>query len=317
MKKSENQLSLKTGDGKNYEVPVEGSLGLLTTYCKLILFLACMPFFSPQIQAQVTSDGNVQFQAITGTSVTITNFSVPAGSNSVLVVYSSAYVSVATNVTFGGTPLTQLGMSSRSLNLSIWYLALGDLASPSIGDIVATYATAGAGGAAHTIHAISYQNVNQSTPMSDFAENLFGSGTTSSISVNSNDANDLIVDFIYARADNTSPTLTEGAGQTKIGEQTNQQPLSTFLSSIALSEESSTGSAVSMDWTISSGALSGTSHQVAAKINAISSGSGSTSNDIPTLSEWGLIILALLLMTFGTIYLIQPNFSLRKKRIEE
>ncbi len=33
---------------------------------------------------------------------------------------------------------------------------------------------------------------------------------------------------------------------------------------------------------------------------------------IPTLSEWGLLNLALLLMTFGTIYLIQPNFSLRK-----
>lgn len=33
---------------------------------------------------------------------------------------------------------------------------------------------------------------------------------------------------------------------------------------------------------------------------------------IPTLSEWGLINLALLLLTFGTIYLIKPNFSLRE-----
>lgn len=30
--------------------------------------------------------------------------------------------------------------------------------------------------------------------------------------------------------------------------------------------------------------------------------------DVPTLSEWGLIILALLLMTLGTLYLVQPNF---------
>ncbi len=29
---------------------------------------------------------------------------------------------------------------------------------------------------------------------------------------------------------------------------------------------------------------------------------------VPTLSEWGLIILALLLMTFGTLYLVQPNW---------
>ncbi|MEZ4885305.1 MAG: hypothetical protein R3E32_11305 [Chitinophagales bacterium] len=43
---------------------------------------------------------------------------------------------------------------------------------------------------------------------------------------------------------------------------------------------------------------------------AITCDSGPAS--IPTLSEWGLLNLALLLMTFGTIYLIQPNFSLRK-----
>ncbi len=29
---------------------------------------------------------------------------------------------------------------------------------------------------------------------------------------------------------------------------------------------------------------------------------------VPTLSEWGLIILALLLMTLGTVYLVQPNW---------
>ena len=37
---------------------------------------------------------------------------------------------------------------------------------------------------------------------------------------------------------------------------------------------------------------------------------------IPTLSEWGLINLALLLLTFGTIYLINPSFSLRKRTIK-
>ncbi len=38
-------------------------------------------------------------------------------------------------------------------------------------------------------------------------------------------------------------------------------------------------------------------------------------SSIPTLSEWGLIILALLLMTFGTLYLINSQFSLPKKTI--
>jgi len=41
-------------------------------------------------------------------------------------------------------------------------------------------------------------------------------------------------------------------------------------------------------------------------------GSAATCNsalaDVPTLSEWGLIILALMFMTMGTLYLVQPNF---------
>ncbi|MFK7905019.1 MAG: IPTL-CTERM sorting domain-containing protein, partial [Chitinophagales bacterium] len=30
---------------------------------------------------------------------------------------------------------------------------------------------------------------------------------------------------------------------------------------------------------------------------------------VPTLSEWGLIVLALMLMTAGTLYLVQPMVS--------
>ncbi len=43
--------------------------------------------------------------------------------------------------------------------------------------------------------------------------------------------------------------------------------------------------------------------------------SSSSSTDVPTLSEWGLIILALLLMTLGTLYLVQPNW--RESRLEQ
>lgn len=35
--------------------------------------------------------------------------------------------------------------------------------------------------------------------------------------------------------------------------------------------------------------------------------------EVPTLSEWGLIVLALLLMTLGTLYLLQPNFGGQKE----
>ena len=43
-----------------------------------------------------------------------------------------------------------------------------------------------------------------------------------------------------------------------------------------------------------------------------SSGCGCPS--VPTMSEWGLLILALLLMTLGTVYLIQPNTNLIDER---
>jgi len=34
---------------------------------------------------------------------------------------------------------------------------------------------------------------------------------------------------------------------------------------------------------------------------------------VPTLSQWGLIILALLFMISGTLYLLQPNFQIQQK----
>lgn len=54
------------------------------------------------------------------------------------------------------------------------------------------------------------------------------------------------------------PTLTQGAGQT------NQQSLGGFANSIALSEEPSSGSSVSMDWTIANSGTSNSLH-IAAK----------------------------------------------------
>ena len=39
-------------------------------------------------------------------------------------------------------------------------------------------------------------------------------------------------------------------------------------------------------------------------------------SNIPTLSEWGLIVLALLFLTLGTLYLLQPHFGLLEKQEE-
>ncbi|MFK7904782.1 MAG: IPTL-CTERM sorting domain-containing protein [Chitinophagales bacterium] len=40
-----------------------------------------------------------------------------------------------------------------------------------------------------------------------------------------------------------------------------------------------------------------------------------SATEVPTLSEWGLLNLALLLMIAGTLYLLQPDF--RRRILEE
>jgi len=46
-------------------------------------------------------------------------------------------------------------------------------------------------------------------------------------------------------------------------------------------------------------------------LNATPGGGGAT--DVPTLSEWGLIVLALLFMTFGTLYILQGQRRFEKE----
>ncbi len=280
-------------------------------FFKIGLLIIGLFFGIVESQAQVSSDGNIIFQAYSSSSTaTISGFSVPSGTKSLLVVYTiSTQSRTTTDVTFDGTPLTKLGELASSYSTSIWYLAQGDLASPISGDIVATFSASNFGGG---IYAISYKNVDQSTPMEHFESNEFGLSTTPSLSVNSDSSNDLIVDFITARNFGATPILTAGTDQTKLGEQGNQLTSAGSNSTHALSHEPSSGSTVSMDWTTSPHSGGSNALHIAANING-----GGGNPGVPTLSEWGLINLAILLLTFGTIYLINPNFSLQKKRIKE
>lgn len=51
------------------------------------------------------------------------------------------------------------------------------------------------------------------------------------------------------------------------------------------------------------------SHDVSAVESDVAKGVLSNSENRPTLLEWGFIILASLLMTLGSLYLMQPNFK--------
>ncbi len=266
--------------------------------------------------SRVISDGNLLYQSDNGTStVTLPAFSVPEGDNSLLVVYAIVTSnSPSSSITFGGTPLIQLGVFANTYTLSISYLAQGDLAAPISGDIIANFAGSTAPFEA-AIYAVSYKNVNQVNPMDNFAQNFIGTATNSSISVTVDDPNDLVVDFITARHNSSSPTLTEGGGQSKSGEMPNQIIGGSNASTHALSEKclSVGNGVVNMDWIISTH-NSAFSYHIGAKISAAPAVVAPPPNapDVPTLSDWGLIILALMLLNLGTLYLIQKEDSLGK-----
>ena len=252
-----------------------------------------------QTDPRVRSDGNVTYQSVNSSStVTMPGFSVPSGNNSLLVVYT-----IVTNgntsgsVTFGGTPMIQLGEVSSTFSLSIWYLTQGNLAAPISGDIIANFSGFNIPSEA-AIYVVSYKNVNQMLPMDNFGQNVFGTAVNSSISVSTNSPNDMVVDFITARNSPSTPTLTPGGEQNIIGLMTNQISSSANNSTHALSERClNTGSStLNMDWAISPHS-SGNSYHIAAKICGIDI----PPSTVPTLSEWGLIILALIIMIIGVL----------------
>ena len=52
------------------------------------------------------------------------------------------------------------------------------------------------------------------------------------------------------------------------------------------------------------------------QVGIVAESSGGSNASIPTLSEWGLIVLALFFMTLGTLYLLQPEFNkLQKEKV--
>jgi len=232
------------------------------------------------LTAQVTTDAN--FVAQGGGNVnTLSNFTVPAGNNRVLVVGIHSGSTTPTSVTHNGVSMTPAVQSGDSYEADIWYLALGSGAA-MVGpfDIVAN-------GAPFAMSAVSFQNVNQTTvfanPLTANGDNL----TSTNLSVPTSDANNLVIDIIGLGSFTTpSATHTElGTGNV-----------------YGLGSAQGTGGNVSVGWSFS---ISSFAHSAIELICDTCPVPNSGAVSIPTLSEWGLLILALVLMTAGTLYLVQ------------
>jgi hypothetical protein len=150
-------------------------------------------------------------------SNTIAGFTIPAGTNRLLVVTASDAAAITiTGVTFGGTPMIKQAELSDGFFAvdAIFTLALGSSGSSSSGNIVVTSASGD-----KFITATVFQFVNQATPVSS-PVSLQNPGPTpplfNTLTVTSA-ANDLAFDLFDYFKNATGPnTATFGGGQTSI-----------------------------------------------------------------------------------------------------
>ncbi len=161
------------------------------------------------------------FQSAVGTVHSMTNVTVPAGTDRVLIVTAShaGYVDV-TSVSFGASPMIKAVERDDTVAVdSIWFLRLGNSASPTTATISATFATPSSGQATPAtqsfISAVTYAGVDQTVSVNNpqSAMPLSGSNVGSSFAVTSASGN-LVFDIFDGFNTGAAVTATAAAGQT-------------------------------------------------------------------------------------------------------
>jgi hypothetical protein len=145
-------------------------------------------------------------QSTSGTAsnqITISNFNAGTGSNRLLVVGTSANNNNVTSVTFGGIPLTRAVSSFFNNDAEFWYLT-----NPSgTGDIITTMN----GPTSVVVGAYSFSGVDQTNPIANTATNHNTSSSSPSISITTQNPNDLVLDLpsIWGGVTLGLPTCTQ------------------------------------------------------------------------------------------------------------
>ena len=155
---------------------------------------------SSSLNAQVVYNNDVVHSPSGSVSTTaLSNFQVAAGTNRLLVVYVSWVSAVGTsinNITYNGTNLTQITTANHSnfYYETIYYLPLGTGSSTS-GDVIVTLSNSSS--YAIILSANTFHNVHQTMPVGNINTKI-SSGTSSTLSVSSDNTNDIILDAFLA-----------------------------------------------------------------------------------------------------------------------
>lgn len=263
-----------------------------------ILALFFIPFTIVSLSAQqVTHDNNFMSLQTDGFSPGTINFTVPPGEKKVLLVGIAQYVNEVTNVDFAGMPMTLFVsqtsnsiFSNTSTEYSYYYIVLGDVSSPVAGNINVT--ENGPFPDTRQTFAISFNNVDQTMPVSGFVTTSSPQGTVvpSTLTLNvPSTTNDLVLDFFTG----INNSIVSGQDQSQLGSISRPPLLALGLVSVK------NGSAVSttMSQTLTSGSAFGVFYS-ALSIKACPEA-------IPTLTQWSFAILSLMLMIVGVVILRQ------------
>lgn len=272
------------------------------------------------------SEGFAQTASILGSSQsvinsgTISNFTVECGSNRVLVVrvYSRAGGAI---VTFNGQTLTEVTgaraveSNSTEERISIHYLLLGTECNGCTGgstspDVVGDV-TISTGGFVALAVATTLENVDQLAPIRSFNSysNYSGLGVPdvpTTLTLNGLQTGDVALDMIIATGFGTldANASNAGPGQTDIITDNNSADGGTIASLKSISAAGST--TFSYNRSSAGGGIESTAIGAVAFSHATTSTPctlTSTPANVPTMGQWGLLILGLLLVTICIVIL--------------
>lgn len=238
---------------------------LKTACCCISLFISCLVSFSQiSYDSNATAAGSVS----STTSETLSSFTVPTGTDRILIVTISAQTTTS-GVTYNSTALTQAVTAVNGVhNSEIWYLLLGDGGAVT-SDIVVSFGSA----AYAVVGASSYDGVLQGLPVGS-TRTTTGTGTSPSLSFETSTATNLLVSNIDMLYDgSTAPTsVPGGTGQTELYETSHG-----FEGTGAASYMPATGGTDAMSWTLS--------HSSSYAIAAIELNDVDACNQLPNLAQ--------------------------------
>jgi len=255
----------------------------------LLFFLAC--FGLTTISAQVTFDNNTVTESSSvffGPFPEISGFTAPAGTDRLLVVAytssNSANDYSALQISYGATNL-QLGVEETGFNnVVIYYAILGSGAAMT--DNI-TISSGGSGGPfQQELTAFTLQNVDQASPVESTISHMqpFGSALLNSLTLPGTTSGSMIIESQYTVSTHPVPLF----GQTLISNDVDyvHQTLS-FLPT--------PGGDIDATW----------SPNISPIYTAISFKAAVPETPIPTMGQWSLFILGLLLLNLGLIHVRQ------------